>query len=95
MTAAKDAVKKKAVEKMLEKQLENVPEEQKAAVVAMVEENPDFFKDIAEEIEREVKGGKSQMVAGMSVMRKHQTKMQAMMMKSMGGNQNAKNRNLR
>jgi hypothetical protein len=80
---------------MLEKQMANVPEEQKQALMKMIEENPDFFENIAKEIEEEVKKGKSQLVAGMSVMRKHQAKMQELMMKSMGGNPAMKDRNLR
>ena len=95
VSGAKKAITDKATKAMLEKQLKNVPEDQKAAMMAMIEENPDFFENIAKEIEIEVKGGKSQLVAGMSVMRKYQSKMQEMMMKSMGGNQNTKNRNLR
>jgi len=91
----KDKIKGKAVEKMLEKQMGNLPPEQKEALMKMVEENPDFFENIAKEIEEEIKKGKSQMSAGMMVMRKHQAKMQQMMMASMGGDPRMKDRNLR
>lgn len=94
VSGAKKAITDKATKAMLEKQLKNVPEDQKAAMMGMIEENPDFFENIAKEIEQEVKNGKSQMVAGMAVMRKHQTKMQEMMMKSMGGDPRMKDRNL-
>lgn len=95
LKGAGKAVKDKATHAMLEKQMKNLPEDQKAAMMAMIEENPDFFENISKEIEQEIKNGKSQMVAGMSVMRKHQTKMQEMMMKSMGGDPRMKDRNLR
>jgi proteasome lid subunit RPN8/RPN11 len=91
----KKKVKDKAVEKMLEKQMGNLPEEQKQALMGMMEDNPEFFEDIAKEIEREVKSGKSQMAASMSVMRKHQAKMQQMMMNAMGGDPRMKDKNLR
>ncbi len=90
----KDKVKGKAMEKMMEKQMAKLPEDQKMAMTAMLEKNPDFFKEIGEEIELEIKSGKSQMSASMKVMRKHQTKIQQMMMESMGGNPRQNNRNL-
>jgi len=92
----KDKAKKAVTKKMLDSQMKNLPPEQREAMMKMIEENPEFFENIAKEIEAEIKSGKSQMVAAMSVMRKHQTKMQELMMKSMaGGNPIQKNRNLR
>ena len=79
---------------MLEKQMGNLPPEQKEMVMKMVEDNPEFFENIAKEIEQEIKNGKSQLVAGMSVMRKYQSKLQEMMIKNMG-DPKMKNRNLR
>ena len=94
-TNIKNKVKEKAAHAMLEKQMKNLPPEQKEAMMKMIEENPDFFENIAKEIEAEIKKGKSQLVAGMAVMRKHQSKMQEMMIKSMGGNPIVKDRNLK
>ncbi|PID83385.1 hypothetical protein CSB11_01165 [Candidatus Campbellbacteria bacterium] len=91
----KDKAKGKVMEKMLEKQLANVPEDQKQAIMSMIEENPDFFKELGEEIQQEMANGKSQMAASMAVMRKHQAKMQELMMKNMGGNPKMSNRNLK
>ena len=73
-------IKDKAVEKMLEKQLKNVPEAQREMVMKAVQENPDFFKNIADEIKAEEKAGASQMSAAMKVMRKHQGELQKLMM---------------
>lgn len=89
-----DKMKGKAMEKMMEKQMKNLPEDQKQAMMSMLEKNPDFFKEIGEEIQEEIKNGKSQLAASMKVMRKHQTKMQQLMMESMGGNPRMSNRNL-
>ena len=91
----KNKAKGKVMEKMMKKQLANLPEDQKQKVMAMVEENPEFFEGIAKEIEQLKSQGKNEMAATMEVMRKKQTEMQQMMMKSMGGDPRMKNRNLR
>ncbi|OGI95679.1 hypothetical protein A2917_00620 [Candidatus Nomurabacteria bacterium RIFCSPLOWO2_01_FULL_42_17] len=49
-----------------------VPEAQIDMFVKMIEKNPELFKTIAKEIEEKVKGGMSQMDAGMQVMKKHE-----------------------
>ena len=90
----KEKAKGKMMEKMMKKQLANLPEDQKNAVMGMVEENPEFFEGIAKEIEVLKSQGKNEMAATMEVMRKKQTEMQQMMMKSMGGDPRMKNRNL-
>ncbi len=94
-TNIKDKVKGKAVEKMMERQMKNLPADQREMMMKLIEDNPEFFENIAKEIEQEVKAGKSQMAAGMSVMRKHQAKLQQLMMNSMGGDPRMKDRNLR
>ena len=91
----KDKMKAKAVEKMLEKQMGQLPPEQKEAVMSVIEKNPEFFESIAKEIEQEIKKGKPQIAAAMSVMRKHQAELQKKMMEAMGGNPIMKDRNLR
>jgi hypothetical protein len=71
------------MKKMLEKQLKNLPAEQRDKMIAVISENPEFFQKIAEEIKAEQKNGKDQMAATMVVMRKHQGELQ----KIMGGMQ--------
>jgi len=88
-----DKMKGKAMEKMLEKQMKNLPEDQKQAMMSMLEKNPDFFQKIGEEIKEEMDKGKNQVAASMKVMRKHQAKMQQLMMESFG-NPKQSNRNL-
>lgn len=51
---------------------QGVPEAQIDMFVSMMEKNPELFKIIAEEIQEKVKGGMSQMDAGMSVMKKYE-----------------------
>jgi hypothetical protein len=57
------------LKKMLRTQ--GVPEAQIEMFITMIEKNPELFKTIATEIQEKVKGGMSQMDAGMEVMKKH------------------------
>lgn len=58
------------LKKMLRTQ--GVPEAQIDMLIGMMEKNPELFKVIAEEIQEKVKGGMSQMDAGMEVMKKYE-----------------------
>lgn len=58
------------IKKMLRTQ--GVPPAQIEMFVRMIEKNPELFKTIAKEIEEKVKGGMSQMDAGMEVMKKYE-----------------------
>lgn len=72
-------VKDYFMKKMLEKQLKNLPPEQRDKMIAVISDNPEFFQKIAEEIKEEQKKGKDQMAATMVVMRKHQGELQKIM----------------
>lgn len=65
--------------KLLEKQLANVPPEQKEMIMTMVEKDPQLFEKIALEMQAEMKAGKNQMAAAMKVMPKYQAQLQALM----------------
>ena len=58
------------LKKMLRTQ--GVPEAQIEMFVTMIEKNPELFKTIATEIQEKMKGGMSQMDAGMEVMKKYE-----------------------
>jgi len=91
----RDQAKQIAMKKMLDKQLAGLSDDQKKLVMKMIEENPDFFEKIAKEIEAEVKAGKNQMAASMSVMKKYQGDLQKIMMSAQGGGDpKMSNRNL-
>lgn len=51
---------------------QGVPPEQIDMFVSMIEKNPELFKTIAAEIQEKIKGGMSQMSAGMEVMKKYE-----------------------
>ncbi len=72
-------LKNKALSLMLEKQLKNLPKEQQEAIMKMVQNNPKLFEEIAKEIEEQKKKGVNEMYAGMAVMKKYQSQLQAAM----------------
>jgi hypothetical protein len=61
------------LKKMLRTQ--GVPEAQIDMFISMMKKNPELFKTIAEEIQEKMKGGMSQMDAGMQVMKKYESEL--------------------
>ena len=73
-------LKDKAVEKMLEKQLAQVPPAQREMLMSAIKKNPEFFEKIANKIKEEQdKNGGNQMAASMKVMREHQGELMKIM----------------
>ena len=66
---------------MLERQLKNAPPEQKEMIMTMMQNDPELMQKISKEIEAEMKKGKDQMAASMTVLPKYQAELQ----KAMGG----------
>ncbi|MES2622839.1 MAG: hypothetical protein V4576_00350 [Patescibacteria group bacterium] len=60
---------------LVKKQLKGVPEDQQQKIMTLIEKDPDFFKEIGEKIQEEIKKGKGQMEATMSVMKEHREKL--------------------
>ncbi len=67
------------MKQMLKKQMKGVPEAEQEKVFSAIEKNPDFFADIAKEIEEKMKTGKSQTDASIEVMRAHEGKLREIM----------------
>ena len=67
------------MKKMLEKQMKDLPADQRDQMIAVISENPEFFQNIAKEIKQKQKEGRDQMAATMEVMRKHQGELQKIM----------------
>ncbi len=65
--------------KIMQSQLKNLPKDQQEAIMAAFERDPEFFRNMATEIKKEVKAGKSQQAASMSVMMKNQNKLRELM----------------
>ncbi len=71
------------MKQLLKRQLKDMPPEQQAMIMKLVNEHPDLFKKIAEEIEHKVKKeGRDQTAASFEVMRKYQSEIQKAMMNS-------------
>jgi len=64
----------------IKSQMKGVPKEQQDMMMRAVEKDPQFFENIAKEIEQKVKEGKSKTAASMEVMRKHQDELRRLMM---------------
>ena len=67
------------MKQMLKRQLKGVPEAQQEQIIALVEQNPDFFQSIAQEVDALTKQGRDQTAAVMEVMRKRQGELQKLM----------------
>ena len=61
----------------LKYQLKDVPEEQRAMIIALIEKNPELFKKIGEEIEAKTKAGADKMMASLMVMKKYERELRA------------------
>ena len=64
----------------IKSQMKGVPQAQQDMMLAAIDKNPEFFENIAKEIEQKVKEGKSKTAASMEVMRKHQDELRKLMM---------------
>lgn len=71
--------------KLLERQMKNMPQEQRDIIIKAVQKNPDFFEKIAKEIQDKTKQGKNQTAASMEVMRKYQSELQRIVQESQTG----------
>lgn len=67
------------MKKMLERQLKGAPAAQREQIMALLEKDPKLFEEIAKEIKAEMKKGKDQTTAAMTVMPKYQDKLRSVM----------------
>ena len=65
------------MKQMLKRQLKDMPKEEQEKIIKIVTANPKLFEQIAKEIQIEMKhGGKDQVAASMTVMKRHQAELQ-------------------
>jgi len=72
-------IKDLLLKKMLKNQLKGIPEDQQQKIIQAVEKNPKLFSDIAEEVQKKIKGGMDQQSATMAVMMSHRSELQNLM----------------
>lgn len=65
---------------MLKSKLKGLPEAQQKQMLQLIEDHPDFFKKIGDEVEKKKKSGMDEQVAVMQTMREHQHELQKLMM---------------
>lgn len=66
------------IKKLAERQLKDMPKEQREMIQTLLQNNPDLFVKMSKEVEHKVKKeGKDQMLAMMEVGKKYQKELQA------------------
>ena len=73
-------IKNFIVEKLIRSKMKGLPKAQQDMFIKLIEENPELFKKIGDEVKALTKGGMSEMTATMQVMRSHQAEIQRIMM---------------
>ncbi len=73
-------LKQFALKKVVQSQMKNVPADQQAMILTMLEKDPALFEKIAKEMQAELKAnGNNQMAAAMKVLPKYQTQIMGAM----------------
>ncbi len=68
------------IKKMVKAKMKNLPQEQQDMIIALVSENPEFFKKLQKQIEAKQKQGHNEQLAMMQVMRENQAEIQKLVM---------------
>ena len=68
------------IKKVVKSKLKNLPQDQQDMIIALVSENPEFFKKLQNQIEAKKKQGKDEQVAMMQVMRENQAEIQKLLL---------------
>ena len=73
-------MKQFAMKKVMQSQMKDMPDDQKAMIEGLMEKNPQLLETIAKEMQAEMKtNGNNQMAAAMKVLPKYQSQLQAAM----------------
>lgn len=72
-------LKKLLMKKLLKSKMKDIPEAEQEKMLNAIEKNPDFFQNIATEVQAKMKEGRDQMTAMMEVMKKHQEELKNIM----------------
>ena len=73
-------IKSYITEKLIRSKMKNLPKAQQDMYIKLINENPELFKKIGDEVKVLTKNGTSEMTATMQVMRKYQAEIQRLMM---------------
>lgn len=72
-------LKKFLMKQAMKAQLKGVPEAEQERILDMVERNPEFFENLAKELQEGLKSGKDQQTVAIEIMTKHKEKLAALM----------------
>lgn len=72
-------IKDYITEKLIRAKMKNLPKQQQDMFIKLIQENPELFKKIGDEVKALTKSGTSEMTATMQVMRKYQAEIQRLM----------------
>lgn len=64
-------LKKFLMKQAMKSQLKNIPQAEQDMLLDLVERNPDFFENLAKELQEGLKTGKDQQTVMMEIMAKH------------------------
>jgi hypothetical protein len=67
------------MKQMMKSQMKGLPAEQQDRILAAIDKDPEFFENIAKQIEQKIKEGKDKVSASMEVMRANQDKLRKLM----------------
>jgi len=73
-------VKDFLIKTLVRAKMKNLPQNQQDMLIALVSENPEFFKKIQSQIEAKKKQGQNEQLAMMQVMRENQAEIQKLML---------------
>lgn len=72
-------IKSFITDKLIRSKMKHLPKAQQDMFIKLIEENPELFKKIGDEVKALTKSGTSEMTATMQVMRKYQAEIQKLM----------------
>jgi hypothetical protein len=67
------------MKQLMKRKMSHLPPEMQERFSSAIEKDPDFFTMLSKEIDAEQKRGKGQMAASISVMKKHQKRLQELL----------------
>jgi hypothetical protein len=72
-------IKEFFIKQLVKRKLGNLPPALQEKMAGAIEKDPEFFTNLSKEIEREIKNGKTETVAAIFVMKKHQAKLRELL----------------
>lgn len=72
-------IKEFFIKQLIKRKLGNLPPAMQEKMAKAIDTDPQFFTAISKEIEREIKNGKTETVAAIFVMKKHQARLRELL----------------